>query len=66
MQTAEVRPGKGRDVGVQFVIALLAVQQVIPDGVLTPDGEAWLAGGVTAALAVAWNWIKHRFRRTAA
>jgi hypothetical protein len=50
-------------VGIQVAIALLAVQHLVPDGVLTPEGEAWVAGGVAAVLAVVWNWAKHRFGR---
>lgn len=39
----EIRPGKGRDAGIAFGAALLAVQTLVPEGVLTQDGEG-LAG----------------------
>ena len=58
----KVKPTKGIEAGVIYAMALSLVQGVIPEGVLTAGGEAWVAGGIVAVLATAYNFLKHKFR----
>lgn len=58
---SNIKPSKGIEAGVVYAVALVLIQKFVPAGVLTPDGQVYVAAAAVGALTVAYNFVKHLF-----